>query len=283
MRRHRDPDVAPSQFRRVRRARVRVGYDPHWKPSAGLPARSTAGRKLTVIHCVLHDPGDCVAVVVVEGIKAGTAIPAERRLAARFGNSLGTLRRAVDELVDANILIRQQGRGTFVARHTRDREVFHFLRVVPERGPKAYPDVRLTAFGRGKAGRDVAAALAVAPGAAVFRIRNVLWLAGTPVIVDDIALAAARFAGLTERAFRERGSTIYRFYEEAFGISVVRTRERLRATRADATAARLLDVPQGSPLLTISRVAHSYRDVPVEYRVSRVDTTHHEYRADIGG
>ena len=215
--------------------------------------------------------------------KPGTAIPPERRLAARFGISLGTLRRAVDELVDANILIRQQGRGTFVARHTRDREVFHFLRVVPERGPQAYPDVRLVAFARGKAGRDVAAALAVAPGAPVFRIRNVLWLAGAPVIVDDIALAAARFAGLTERAFRERGSTIYRFYEEAFGISVVRTRERLRATRADAAAARLLDVPQGSPLLTIRRVAHSYRDVPVEYRVSRVDTTRHEYWADIGG
>ena len=63
--------------------------------------------------------------------KPGTAIPPERRLAARFGISLGTLRRAVDELVAANILIRQQGRGTFVARHTRDREAFHFLRIVP--------------------------------------------------------------------------------------------------------------------------------------------------------
>ena len=150
--------------------------------------------------------------------KPGTAIPPERRLAARFGISLGTLRRAVDELVDANILIRQQGRGTFVARHTRDREVFHFLRVVPERGPTAYPDVRLVAFARGKAGRDVASALAIAQGAPVLRIRNVLWLGAAPIIVDDIALSAARFTGLTERAFRERGSTIYRFYEEAFGI-----------------------------------------------------------------
>jgi GntR family transcriptional regulator len=214
--------------------------------------------------------------------KPGTAIPPERRLAARFGISLGTLRRAVDELVAANILIRQQGRGTFVARHTRDREAFHFLRIVPGRGPKAYPDVRLVAFARGKAGPDVAAALAVAPGASLFRIRNVLWLGTAPVIVDDIALSAARFAGLTERAFRERGSTIYRFYEEAFGISVVRTRERLRATRADAVAARLLDVPNGSPLLAIRRIAQSYRDVPVEYRISRVDTARHEYWADIG-
>ena len=214
--------------------------------------------------------------------KPGTAIPPERSLAARFGISLGTLRRAVDELVDANILIRQQGRGTFVARHTRDREVFHFLRVVPERGSKAYPDVRLAAFRPGKADRAAAAALGLVPGAPVFRIRNVLWLGAAPVIVDDIALCAARFAGLTERAFRDRTSTIYRFYEEAFGLSVVRTRERLRATRADATAARLLDVALGTPLLQIRRVAQSYREVPVEYRVSRVDTTRHEYRADVG-
>jgi GntR family transcriptional regulator len=215
--------------------------------------------------------------------KPGMAIPPERSLALRFGISLGTLRRAVDELVDANILIRQQGRGTFVARHTRDREVFHFLRVVPERGPKAYPDVRLIAFRRTQADRAAAAALGLAPGAPVFRIRNVLWLEAAPVIVDDIVLSAARFAGLTERALRDRSSTIYRFYEEAFGISVVRTRERLRATRADATAARLLDVARGTPLLQIRRVAQSYRDVPVEYRVSRVDTTRHEYRADVGG
>jgi GntR family transcriptional regulator len=215
--------------------------------------------------------------------KPGTAIPPERSLAARFGISLGTLRRAVDELVDANILIRQQGRGTFVARHTRDREAFHFLRVVPARGPQAYPDVRLIAFRRAKADRAAAAALGLAPGAPVFRIRNVLWLDAAPVIVDDIALSAARFAGLTEQAFRDRTSTIYRFYEEAFGLSVVRTRERLRATRADATAARLLGIARGAPLLQIRRVAQSYRDVPVEYRVSRVDTTRHEYWAEVGG
>ena len=213
--------------------------------------------------------------------KPGTAIPAERRLAARFGISLGTLRRAVDELVDANILIRQQGRGTFVARHTRDREVFHFLRVVPERGPKAYPDVRLVGFRTARADRAAAAALGLAPGAPLFRIRNVLWLGAAPVIVDDIALSAARFRGLTEGAFRDRASTIYRFYEEAFGLSVIHTRERLRATRADATAARLLGVARGAPLLQIRRIAESYRDVPVEYRVSRVDTARHEYSADI--
>src|SRR5512144_2610410 len=95
--------------------------------------------------------------------KPGAAIPAERRLSERFRISVGTLRKAIDELVAENILIRQQGRGTFVASHNRDREVFYFFHVVPERGPKLYPDVQLQSFVRAKADRVVAEALAIRP------------------------------------------------------------------------------------------------------------------------
>ncbi len=196
--------------------------------------------------------------------KPGGAIPAERRLSEHYRISIGTVRKAIDELVAENILIRRQGRGTFVASHTRDRELFYFLHVVPEDGPKPYPDVALH------------------PGDAVFRIRNLLRFDGAPVIVDDITLPAQRFAGLTERRFRERRSTIYNLYEEAFGLSVVKTRERLRATRADAASAALLGVAAASPLLQTRRIALTYRDAPDEYRVSLVTTERHEYFAEIG-
>src|SRR5690349_3529934 len=127
--------------------------------------------------------------------KPGEAIPAERRLSERFQISVGTVRKAIDELVAENILIRQQGRGTFVASHNRERELFHFLHVVPHDGAKQYPEVELRSFGRGKADRRVAEALGIAPGDGVYRIRNLLRLGGQPVIVDDIALSAQRFAG----------------------------------------------------------------------------------------
>ena len=214
--------------------------------------------------------------------KPGEAIPAERKLSERFAISVGTVRKAIDELVAENILIRQQGRGTFVARHDRERELFHFLHVVPQQGGKQYPDVDLASFGRGKADRRTAQALGIAQGDAVYRIRNVLRLGRAPVIVDDIALPAQRFAGLTERQFRERGSTIYNLYQEAFGISVVTARERLRAQPADASSAALLGVPVSTPLLAIRRIALTYRDLPVEYRVSLVNTARHEYWAEIG-
>lgn len=214
--------------------------------------------------------------------KPGEAIPPERALAKRYGVSIGTLRKAIDELVDAHLLIRQQGRGTFVATHDKDRLLFYFFHVAPERGQKEYPDVRLVSFARGRSSRDESAALAIEPGEPVFRIRNLLHLSGRPVIVDDLTLPAARFPGLTARRFERRPSTIYNLYQDAFGLSVVRTRERLRARLADAGSARLLGVAKGAPLLSIRRIALSYHDEPVELRTSLVDTREHVYWAEIG-
>ena len=214
--------------------------------------------------------------------KPGEAIPSERRLSGRFGVSIGTVRKAIDDLVAGNLLIRQQGRGTFVASHNRDRMLFYFFHIVPDQGAKEYPEVRLVSFARGKADRHEAELLRIAVGDAVFRIRNLLRLRGDPVIVDDLTLPAARFTGLTDKQFANRPSTIYNLYQDAFGLSVVTTRERLRATLADAQTAELLRVSAGAPLLSIRRVALSYNDDPIELRRSLVDTSEHEYWADIG-
>ena len=214
--------------------------------------------------------------------KAGEAIPPERRLSERYGISIGTVRKAIDALVAENILIRQQGRGTYVASHNRDRLLFYFFHIVPEKGAKEYPEVRLISFARAKADRAAALRLSIEPGDPVLRIRNALSLGGTPVIIDDITIPAARFPGLTEKRFRDRPSTIYNLYQEAFGVSVVRTSERLRAVVADAEIAALLGIAREAPLLQIRRLALSYNDAPVELRISLVNTERHEYFSDIG-
>ena len=213
--------------------------------------------------------------------KPGTAIPAEKRLSERFAVSIGTIRKAIDELVAENILIRQQGRGTFVATHNRDRLLFYFFHIVGQDGTKEYPVVSLDAFARGKAEAEEAVKLGIRRGDPVFLIRNILKLADAPVIVDEIAIDQARFPGLTEKQFAGRPNTIYNLYQDAFGISVVRAQERLRAILADAQNARLLKVAPKAPLLRIARVAFTYQDVPVEIRVSTVNTERHEYWSEI--
>ena len=213
--------------------------------------------------------------------KAGTAIPAEKRLSERFAVSIGTIRKAIDELVGENILIRQQGRGTFVATHNRERLLFYFFHIVGHDGAKAYPVVTLQSFARGKAVEGEAAALAIDRGNPVFRIRNLLQLSGTPVMVDDIVIDQRRFAGLTEKQFTARPNTIYNLYQDSFGINIVRTQERLRSIIADASHAKLLRIAAKAPLLRIARVAFSYQDVPIESRTSIVNTAKHEYWSEI--
>jgi GntR family transcriptional regulator len=211
----------------------------------------------------------------------GDALPPETALAQEFEVSIGTLRKAVDDLVAEGMLVRQQGRGTFVSRHSRDRFLFYFFHIVREDGTKEMPSVTLHSFEKALADPDSARRLEIEKGERLIRIRNLLSLSGKPVILDDIRIAARRFPGLTEARFRNRPGTIYNLYQDAFGTTVVRTDERLRATLASGEAARLLGVEKGAPLLEIRRVAYTYRDAPVELRHSLVNTDRHEYSSEL--
>ena len=213
--------------------------------------------------------------------RAGEAIPSEARLAERFQVSLGTVRKAIDELVAEKILLRQQGRGTFVAAHTADRTLFYFFHLVGKDGRKDTPETEMLAFARGRADVAEATGLGLARGERVFRIRNLLRLAGDPVVIDDIVVPAQLFPDLDERIFGGREGTIYGLYQSRYGINVIRIAERLSATLATRESAALLEVPAGTPLLRIARIAYTYHDRPVELRQSLVDTTAHEYLSDL--
>ena len=211
--------------------------------------------------------------------KPGEIIPAEKRLCERFGVSVGTLRKAVDELTAENILIRHQGRGTFVASHSQDRYMFGFFHVFAQDGRKEYPKVEFISLTKEKADADSAARLGVKKGAKLIRIVNRLSLGGRTVIIDDILLPEHFFSGMSEAQVRERRTTLYQLYQDCFGVGVLRTEERLRACGADAEVAQLLGIAEGTPLLHVIRRALSFRDEVVELRHSYVVTYQYEYFA----
>ena len=211
------------------------------------------------------------------GVAPGDALPSETALAAGFGVSVGTLRRAVDDLVAEHILVRRQGRGTFVATHTSDRFLCQFFHVERSDGLREAPVVELVSFERTRLDDEAANALALKPGEAALQIENRLLLQGRAVVHDKLLIPAALFRGLTEKRWRERPSTVYHLYQPEFGISVVRAHERLRAVGADRAAARVLGVPAGQPVLQVRRVALALNGQPVEWRVSTVITAHHDY------
>ena len=221
---------------------------------------------------------DAVLAALAQGEwKQGDAIPSEKMLSERFGVSIGTLRKAIDELAAENILTRHQGRGTYVSEHTRNPHFFKFFRIQRNDGHKAYPTTRLVRFKRVRANAAVREVLGLPAGSHVFEFLNVLALNGDVVLADTIALPEALFSGMTDADLRDRSSTLYRFYQERFGVNVIATDERVRTCRAEAPFTELLDVPEGEPLLEIRRVAFSYHGQPVEWRVSRVNTARYDY------
>jgi GntR family transcriptional regulator len=208
---------------------------------------------------------------------AGSTLPSETALAAAFGISIGTLRHAVDELVAEHILVRRQGRGTFVATHNADRFLFQFFHVERSDGQRDAPQVETLSFERLRMDDEAAAALSMKVGEPAIQIENRLSLQGRAVLHDRLTLPALLFKGLTEKRLRERPSTIYHLYQTGFGITVVRAVERVRAVAADRTTARVLGIAQGAPMLQVRRTALTFNDKPVEYRVSTLHSAQHEY------
>jgi len=239
-------------------------FEPIAPESAGMPLYRVVKRSL--LQAI--ESGSC---------PPGGTLPSETEIAGAMGVSIGTLRRAVDELAAEHILVRRQGRGTFVATHNTDRFLFQFFHIEREDGLREAPLVELVAFERSHADDEPARALQLRPGDAVVQIENRLLLQGSAVIHDRLTLPAALFKGLTEKRFRERPGTVYQFYQSDFGITVLRAKERARAGAADRQTARVLGLAPGAPVMQVRRTALTFGDRPVEHRVSIINTAHHDY------
>ncbi|HEY9238050.1 MAG TPA: GntR family transcriptional regulator [Burkholderiaceae bacterium] len=213
--------------------------------------------------------------------RPGEAIPSEMELAARFKVSQGTVRKAIDELAAENLLVRRQGKGTFVATHAEERVQFRFLRLIPDSGEPGGMTRHLIDCKRQRAPVEVAKALHLRASDPVIRVRRVLSFRDAPVVFDDIWLPSALFKGLTvERLAAHRGP-MYGLFETEFGVRMIRAEEQIRAVAADAASAALLALPTGTPLLSVERLAMTYDDQPVELRRGLYNTAAHYYRNDL--
>ncbi|MCX7162918.1 MAG: GntR family transcriptional regulator [Betaproteobacteria bacterium] len=214
--------------------------------------------------------------------RPGEAIPSESELATRFNVSQGTVRKAIDEMAAENLLLRRQGKGTFVASHDDPRAFFRFLRLVPLAGGIEQSQSIPLECWRAKAGPEVARMLALNLGDPINIVRRLLHFAGKPVVVDEIYLPGGIFGTVTLEMLRDYQGSLYSFFENRFGIRMIRAEERLRAVPADRASAELLNVAEGSPLLSVERVSFSYGDKPVEWRRGLYSTNAHCYFNQLG-
>src|SRR5471030_401325 len=128
--------------------------------------------------------------------KPGELIPSEIELANRFKVSQGTVRKAIDELAAENLVMRRQGKGTFVSTHHEARAHFRFLRLMPDEGVPHYPESKFIEVKRMRAPADVARLLDLKSGDAVIYIKRVQSFDGRPTIVEELWLPGQTFKGL---------------------------------------------------------------------------------------
>ena len=240
--------------------------------------------------------------------KPAEAIPSEQELATRFKVSQGTVRKAIDELAAENLLVRRQGKGTFVATHAEQQIQYRFLRLMPDDGGARDMARRLLDCRRTRAPADVARMLACKSGDAVVQLRRLL-LTPTdspqaaavrrpsaegivppsggpaahykPVVLDEIWLPGNLFKGLTAERLADYKGPMYGMFEAEFGVRMIRAEEKIRALPADAGSAELLGLPVGTPLLSVERLSFTYGDKPVELRRGLYNTEQHFYRNEL--
>lgn len=213
--------------------------------------------------------------------KPGEMIPSEFELAERFKASQGTVRKAIDELAAENLVVRRQGKGTFVATHTEQTTRYRFLRLAADDGSGRGLERRLLECRRMRASAEIAHALELKSGDPVVFVRRLLLDLQRPVVLDEIWLPGRLFKDLSAQRLADYKGPMYALFEAAFGVQMLRAEEKIRAVAATPAAAEWLAVAAGAPLLSVERRSLTYGERPVELRRGLYRTDAHHYRNEL--
>jgi len=213
--------------------------------------------------------------------RPGEPIPSEIELALRFSVSQGTVRKAIGELAGENVLVRKQGRGTFVASHAHARSQMSFLRLMPDDEGVEAIEAELVDVRRVRADAGSARMLEVPAGTSLVRVRRTLAINGVRILFEEARVAAELFQGLGAEVVQRHRCMLYSLYESVYHVKIVAAQERLKAVAADAETAEFLGVAAGSALLQMERVAYTYHRKPIELRRGFCNTVRHHYANEI--
>ena len=198
--------------------------------------------------------------------KAGAMIPSEGGLARRFMVSQGTVRKAIEELATEHVLVRHQGRGTFVATHHEERAQFRFLRLRKDTGGLPATESRIIDCRRCRPPAEVARELRLRAAESAIFIRRLLSVDRAATVLDEIWVPAGLFRGLNIERLEAHHGPLYALFERNFGVTMLRAHERLKAIACPAEQAQWLGLAEGSAVLLVDRVSTTYNDQPVEVR-----------------
>lgn len=212
-----------------------------------------------------------VILELVESRRPGDAIPSERTLCAELGVSRPTLRAAVDELVAAGVLIREHGRGMFVAPEKITQELVSDRQMLTAPLTTGAWSSRLLEFTTVPAGARVGRKLRLSPAAEIVYVARLRLVDGEPMAIEHLHLPAAIVPDITAQEL-EAGD-LYEHLREHHSIQVHEAVQAIEPTVVTKAESEVLDVPELSPALLFERLTTDAEGRPVEY-------VHSLYRGD---
>ncbi|MFD3679681.1 GntR family transcriptional regulator [Streptomyces sp. NPDC058613] len=203
--------------------------------------------------------------------RPGDAIPSERTLCATLEVSRPTLRAAVDELVATGALVREHGRGMFVAPAKITQELSSGETPFAVRQASGHWSSRILEHSTIQAGARIGRRLRISPGAELLYIARLRLVDGAPMAIEHLHIPADLIPALTP-AELEAGD-LYEHLRDHHGVYVHEAQQSIEPTVVNEAEAGLLDVPVLSPALLIERLTSDSTGRPVEY-------VHSVYRGD---
>ncbi|WP_053846607.1 GntR family transcriptional regulator [Streptomyces sp. NRRL B-24085] len=208
---------------------------------------------------------------LVESHRPGDAIPSERALCAQLEVSRPTLRAAVDELVAAGLLVREHGRGMFVAPEKITQELVSAEQSMTVPQAAGAWSSRLLEFVTIPAGARVGRKLRISPAAEIVYVARLRLVDGAPMAIEHLHIKAELVPALSAEEL-EAGD-LYEHLRRQHGVHVREAVQAIEPTVVTRAEAELLDVPELSPALLFERLTSDTRGQPVEY-------VHSVYRGD---
>ncbi|WP_076999551.1 GntR family transcriptional regulator [Variovorax sp. KK3] len=190
-----------------------------------------------------------------------STIPPEDQLCNLFGVSRITVRRAVSDLVDAGLLEKRLGKGTFVlaqAGRASKRTSLNFVESLLQRSRQT--KVKVLEFAPRVPPSDISGLLALDGRTEALFISRVRSVRTVPLMVIEAWLTARHAVHVTPERLRRQGLSETLI---AHGVNYARVSQTITAVSADPQIASILDVDVGSPLLRLVRVIEEGPNAPV--------------------
>ncbi len=213
------------------------------------------------------------------GFLPGSAFPSEGELAREIGVSAGTVRKALQLMESDHLVVRQQGRGTFVNDPASDEMAARFARLHNANGARIRGQVKSTEITRITPSSLERERLRLASGAEVYRLRCVRYQKDTAFLVEERALPADLFPGLGDNG---RISDQFTSLAQEFGILLGSAQERISLTMPPSPVAKALGAASDVPVVLLDRVVFTYDSRrPVEWRLAYCNLPGSYYLAEL--